>query len=65
LQGSTVERIKEASILHKGLGRVEAFDFAREGLSRLRVKSGLFTKIVMDIANDSGDATDYYAYYYA
>ncbi|MEK7822009.1 MAG: TIM barrel protein [Planctomycetota bacterium] len=36
MQSSTVERIREASILHKGLGRVEAFDFAREGLGQLR-----------------------------
>jgi sugar phosphate isomerase/epimerase len=36
LQGNTVERTREASILHKGLGRVEAFDFAREGLGQLK-----------------------------
>ena len=36
MQGSIVERTKAASILHKGLGRVEAFDFAREGLGQLR-----------------------------
>ncbi|HHT9153304.1 MAG TPA: sugar phosphate isomerase/epimerase family protein, partial [Candidatus Hypogeohydataceae bacterium YC40] len=34
--GSIVERAKEASILHKGLGRVEAFDFAIQGLGQLK-----------------------------
>ncbi len=36
MQGSTIERTKEASILHKGLGRVEAFDYARERLGQLK-----------------------------
>lgn len=36
MQGSVVERTKEANALHKGLGRVEAFDYAREGLGQLK-----------------------------
>ncbi len=36
LKGNIIERAKEASVLHRGLGCVEAFDYATEGLGQLK-----------------------------